>query len=59
MLLVIEEDLNARSIAVYALLQDVIRQDATTVAGAHDVIEGGCCSLGIAKMIRRGPKSKP
>src|SRR5882724_9816652 len=37
----IEEDLHARSIAVYALLQDVIRCDATTVSGAHDVTAGG------------------
>src|SRR5262245_59511167 len=42
----IEEDLNARSIAVYALLQDVIRCDATTVSGAHDVTAGGLVQFG-------------
>jgi transposase len=45
----IEEDLNARSIAVYALLQDVIRCDATTVSGAHDVTEGGLLQFGHSK----------
>jgi transposase len=45
----IEEDLNARSIAVYALLQDVIRYDATTVSGAHDVTEGGLLQFGHSK----------
>ncbi len=42
----IEEDLNARSIAVYAVLRDVIRCDATTVSGAHDVTEGGLLPFG-------------
>jgi transposase len=45
----IEEDLNARSIAVYALLQDVIRCDATTVSGAHDVTAGGLLQFGHSK----------
>jgi transposase len=45
----IEEALNARSIAVYALLQDVIRCDATTVSGAHDVTEGGLLQFGHSK----------
>jgi transposase len=45
----IEEDLNARSIAVYAFLQDVIRCDATTVSGAHDVTEGGLVQFGHSK----------
>ena len=45
----IEEDLNARSIAVYVLLQDVIRCDATTVSGAHDVTEGGLLQFGHSK----------
>src|SRR6266699_1810259 len=35
----IERDLNERSIAVYALPQEVIRCDATTVSGAHEVTE--------------------
>ena len=37
----IERDLNARSVEVYALPQDVIRCDATTVSGAHEVTAGG------------------
>src|SRR3989442_12807244 len=45
----IEEDLHARSIAVYVLLQDVIRCDATTVSGAHDVTEGGLLQFGHSK----------
>ena len=45
----IEEDLNARSIAVYVLLQDVIRCDATTVSGAHDVTAGGLVQFGHSK----------
>jgi len=42
----IERDLNARSIEVYALPQDVIRCDATTVSGNHEVIEGGLLQFG-------------
>ena len=45
----IEEDLNARSIAVYVLLQDVIRCDATTVSGAHNVTAGGLVQFGHSK----------
>src|SRR4029434_7139447 len=37
----IEHDLNARSIEVYDLSQDVIRCDATTVSGAHEVTAEG------------------
>src|SRR5881628_4213360 len=37
----IERDLHARSIEVYALSQDVIRCDATTVSGDHKVTAGG------------------
>src|SRR5918992_2352749 len=37
----IERDLNERSIAVYDLSQDVIRCDATTVSGDHEVTAGG------------------
>ncbi len=36
----IEHDLNERSIEVYELPQDVIRCDATTVSGDHEVSEG-------------------
>src|SRR5437867_1223174 len=45
----IEEDLNARSIEVYALSQDVIRCDATTVSGDHDVTDGGLVQFGHSK----------
>ena len=45
----IEEDLNAHSIAVYTLPQDVIRCDATTVSGEHDVREGGLLQFGHSK----------
>src|SRR2546428_8654952 len=45
----IEEDLNAHSIEVYALPQDVIRCDATTVLGDHDVREGGLLQFGHSK----------
>ena len=37
----IERDLNARSVEVYALSQDVIRCDATTVSGDHEVTDEG------------------
>jgi transposase len=45
----IEHDLNARSIAVYPLPQDVIRCDATTVSGAHEVTEDGLVQFGHSK----------
>src|SRR5947208_5954567 len=45
----IERDLNARSIAMYDLAQDVIRCDATTVSGAHEVTEGGLVQFGQSK----------
>jgi transposase len=45
----IECDLNARSIEVYALPQDVIRCDATTVSGDHEVTEGGRLQFGHSK----------
>src|SRR5262247_4031087 len=45
----IERDLNARSIEVHALPQDVIRCDATTVSGAHEVTEGGLGQFGHSK----------
>ena len=41
----IEQDLNARSLEVYALPQDVIRCDATTVSGDHEVTEGGALAV--------------
>src|SRR5713101_6730028 len=45
----IERDLNERSIEVYALPQDVIRCDATTVSGAHEVTAGGLLQFGHSK----------
>src|SRR6266700_1249697 len=45
----IERDLNARSIEVHALAQDVIRCDATTVSGEHEVTEGGLLQFGHSK----------
>jgi len=45
----IERDLNERSIAVYALAQDVIRCDATTVSGDHEVTEEGLVQFGHSK----------
>ena len=45
----IERDLNARSIEVYDLSQDVIRCDATTVSGDHEVTEAGLLQFGHSK----------
>jgi transposase len=45
----IERDVHARSIEVYALSQDVIRCDATTVSGAHEVTAGGLVQFGQSK----------
>src|SRR2546427_10869473 len=45
----IERDLNARSIEVYALPQDLIRCDATTVSGAHEIAAGGLFQFGHSK----------
>src|SRR5713101_2358302 len=45
----IEHDLHARSIAVYDLSQDVIRCDATTVSGEHEVTAEGLCQFGHSK----------
>jgi len=45
----IEGDLNERSIEVYALHQEVIRCDATTVSGDHEVTEGGLLQFGHSK----------
>jgi transposase len=45
----IEHDLNTRSIAVHALPQDVIRCDATTVSGDHEVTAGGLLQFGHSK----------
>ena len=45
----IERDLHARSLEVYALPQDVIRCDATTISGAHEVTTGGLWQFGQSK----------
>src|SRR5467141_4483920 len=45
----IERDLDERSIEIYDLSQDVIRCDATTVSGHHEVIEGGLVQFGHSK----------
>ena len=45
----IEQDLNERSIEVYALPQDVVRCDATTISGDHEVTEGGLFQFGHSK----------
>ena len=45
----IEKDLNARSIEVYDLQQNVIRCDATTVSGAHEVTSEGLFQFGHSK----------
>jgi len=44
-----ERDLNARSIEMYDLSQDVIRCDATTVSGDHEVTEEGLGQFGQSK----------
>ena len=45
----IERELNARSMEIYDLSQNVIRCDATTVSGAHEVIAEGLCQFGQSK----------
>src|SRR6266849_10500869 len=45
----IEGDLNARSLEVYDLSQDMIRCDATTVSGDHDVTDKGLMQFGHSK----------
>jgi len=45
----IERDLNERSIEVHTLPQDVIRCDATTVSGAHEVTAEGLLQFGHSK----------
>jgi transposase len=45
----IERDLNERSMEIYDLSQDVIRCDATTVSGEHEVTEGGLVQFGHSK----------
>jgi transposase len=54
----IEQELHARSIAVYPLPQDVIRWDATTVSGQHEVTAGGLLQFGHSKDDPTRPQSK-
>jgi transposase len=54
----IERDLNERSIEVYDLSQDVIRCDATTVSGAHEVTAGGLVQFGQSKEDPTRPQIK-
>jgi transposase len=53
----IEHELHTRSIAVHALPQDVIRCDATTVSGDHEVTAGGLLQCGQRKDDPRRPQS--
>jgi len=50
--------LNARSIEVHALPQDVIRCDATTVSGDHEVTAGGLFQFGQSKADPTRPQIK-
>src|SRR6266851_6613812 len=54
----IERDLNELSIEMYDLSQDVIRCDATTVSGDHEVTEEGLCQFGHSKDDPTRPQSK-
>ena len=54
----IEHDLNARSIEVYDLRQDVIRCDATTVSGEHEVTADGLFQFGHSKDAPTRPQIK-
>jgi transposase len=45
----IERELNTRSLEVHALSPDVIRCDATTVSGTHEVRDGGLVQFGHSK----------
>src|SRR5215468_3751493 len=44
-----ERDVHVRSIEVHALPQDIIRCDATTVSGDHEVTAGGLWQFGHSK----------
>ena len=45
----IESALNERSLEIYELSPEVIRCDATTVSGHHEVVEGGLFQFGHSK----------
>jgi len=54
----IERELNARSIEIYDLSQDVIRCDASTVSGDHEVTEEGLFQFGHSKDDPTRPQMK-
>jgi transposase len=54
----IERNLNEWSIEVHALPPDVIRCDATTVSGAHEVTAEGLLQFGHSKNDPPDPRSK-
>ena len=54
----LERDLNERSITVYDLSQDVIRCDATTVSGDHEVTEEGLVQFGHSNEAPTRPQIK-
>jgi transposase len=54
----IERELHTRSLEVYALSQHVIRCDATTVSGTHEVRDGGLLQFGHSKDDPRRPQIK-
>jgi len=53
-----EGDLHARSLEVYDVSQDLIRCDATTVSGDHDVTAKGLMQCGHSKDDPRRPQRK-
>jgi transposase len=53
-----ERDLHERSMEIYDLSQDVIRCEATTVAGDHEVTEEGLVQFGHSKDEPARPQSK-
>ena len=54
----IERELNARSIEIYDLSQDMIRGDATTVSGDHEVTAEGLFQFGHSKDDPTRPQMK-
>lgn len=54
----IEQDLNERCLEVYELPNDVVRFDATTVSGYHEVTEGGLFQFGHSKDDPNRPQIK-
>src|SRR5207247_3217247 len=54
----IERDLNERSIEIYDLSQDVIRCDATTVSGDHEITDEGLVQFGHSKADTARPQMR-